>query len=188
MVISFRPQRPHNDTPTSAQPPSMDELDECRREGLRPQVVCCGAWDKKVLLAYDAEFDLWQLPQGGIERGETWKDALYRELEEELGANFRNACSPSATYLGRDRLYFRLERANPELEASVDTRFKGKQYFVFGIPVLSPGSDVDNSLFEDFRWCSLEQAKALVRPQKGIGKRRVTLRALELLRSGGMLR
>ena len=29
--------------------------------------------------------DAWQFPQGGINRGESPRDALYRELEEEIG-------------------------------------------------------------------------------------------------------
>ncbi len=29
--------------------------------------------------------DAWQFPQGGIDKGETPKEALYRELEEEIG-------------------------------------------------------------------------------------------------------
>jgi len=31
--------------------------------------------------------DAWQFPQGGIDKGETPKEALYRELEEEIGTN-----------------------------------------------------------------------------------------------------
>jgi putative (di)nucleoside polyphosphate hydrolase len=29
--------------------------------------------------------DAWQFPQGGIDKGETPEDALYREIEEEIG-------------------------------------------------------------------------------------------------------
>ena len=31
--------------------------------------------------------DAWQFPQGGIDKGETAKEALFRELEEEIGTN-----------------------------------------------------------------------------------------------------
>jgi len=31
--------------------------------------------------------DIWQFPQGGIDKGEEVKEALFRELEEEIGTN-----------------------------------------------------------------------------------------------------
>ncbi len=39
----------------------------------------------QVLLAKRIESDSWQFPQGGINRGETPLDAMYRELYEEVG-------------------------------------------------------------------------------------------------------
>ena len=40
---------------------------------------------KQILLAKRYKQDAWQLPQGGIDKGETELEALYRELEEEVG-------------------------------------------------------------------------------------------------------
>jgi putative (di)nucleoside polyphosphate hydrolase len=31
--------------------------------------------------------DIWQFPQGGIDKGEEVKEALFREMEEEIGTN-----------------------------------------------------------------------------------------------------
>ena len=39
----------------------------------------------QVLLAKRIGDDSWQFPQGGIDRGETPIDAMYRELHEEVG-------------------------------------------------------------------------------------------------------
>ena len=39
----------------------------------------------KYFLAKRFKQDAWQLPQGGIDTDETELDALYRELEEEVG-------------------------------------------------------------------------------------------------------
>jgi putative (di)nucleoside polyphosphate hydrolase len=52
--------------------------------------------------------DAWQFPQGGINRGESPEDALYRELEEEIGL-----LPESVDVLGRTRgwLRYRLPRA-----------------------------------------------------------------------------
>lgn len=56
------------------------------RDGYRPNVgiVLCNArgevfWGKRV------KQDAWQFPQGGIKSGETPEQAMYRELEEEVG-------------------------------------------------------------------------------------------------------
>ena len=40
---------------------------------------------KQILLAKRFKQDAWQLPQGGIDQDETELEALYRELEEEVG-------------------------------------------------------------------------------------------------------
>jgi putative (di)nucleoside polyphosphate hydrolase len=44
--------------------------------------------DKKVLMCEHVWIDnAWQLPQGGVDKGESKEEALLRELEEELGTN-----------------------------------------------------------------------------------------------------
>lgn len=55
-------------------------------DGFRPNVgvVLSGA-DGRLLWAKRIGQDAWQFPQGGIQRGETPEQALYRELMEELG-------------------------------------------------------------------------------------------------------
>lgn len=55
-------------------------------DGFRPNVgiVVLGA-DKQVMWAKRAGQDAWQFPQGGIQRGESPEQALFRELHEELG-------------------------------------------------------------------------------------------------------
>ena len=55
-------------------------------DGYRPNVgiVLCGP-QTKVLLARRSHSNNWQLPQGGIQAGETPEQAMYRELHEEIG-------------------------------------------------------------------------------------------------------
>jgi putative (di)nucleoside polyphosphate hydrolase len=55
-------------------------------DGFRPNVgiIVSGA-DGRLLWAKRINQDAWQFPQGGIKRGESPREALYRELYEELG-------------------------------------------------------------------------------------------------------
>jgi putative (di)nucleoside polyphosphate hydrolase len=44
--------------------------------------------EKKVFVAERNDISgMWQFPQGGIDAGETSEEALFRELEEEIGTN-----------------------------------------------------------------------------------------------------
>jgi len=55
-------------------------------DGFRPNVgIILTNASSQVLWAKRIRQDAWQFPQGGIQRHETPEQALYRELEEELG-------------------------------------------------------------------------------------------------------
>jgi putative (di)nucleoside polyphosphate hydrolase len=55
-------------------------------DGFRPNVgIILVNASGQVFWAKRIRQDAWQFPQGGIQRGETPDQALYRELEEELG-------------------------------------------------------------------------------------------------------
>ncbi len=46
--------------------------------------------------------DAWQFPQGGIDKGETPKEALFRELEEEIGTNEVDIIAQFPTWVSYD--------------------------------------------------------------------------------------
>lgn len=108
----------------------------------------------------------WQMPQGGVDRGESPHDAAFRELEEEIGVTARHAELIEET---PDWLYY---------DFPTDIRAKMKQrgrylgqrqkWFAFRFR----GRDADIRLdthtpeFSDWRWAALETAPSLVIPFK----------------------
>lgn len=58
-----------------------------RELGYRPGVVAVFInEDGKLLVGRRSGMDAWQFPQGGIDLGESFEDALYREVMEEVGS------------------------------------------------------------------------------------------------------
>ena len=85
------------------------------REGYRPNVgiILCNTrnevfWGKRV------REHAWQFPQGGIKRGESPEEAMYRELQEEVGL-----AAEHVQILGRTREWLRYEV--PELIKFAET-------------------------------------------------------------------
>jgi putative (di)nucleoside polyphosphate hydrolase len=80
--------------------------------------------------------DAWQFPQGGIDEGESARDALFRELEEEIGtkdvtvvAEFpewisyefpENVKEKMKPFIGQSQRYF-LVRLKPSAKINIDT-------------------------------------------------------------------
>ena len=61
----------------------MDHID---RDGFRPNVVIIlSNFEDRVFLGGRTRQSGWQFPQGGIAVDETVEEAMYRELEEEVG-------------------------------------------------------------------------------------------------------
>lgn len=63
----------------------LHDYDESWPHDLRPTVRGIIEKDGKLGLIYEAEGDYYGFPGGGIEKGETYEEALLREVEEETG-------------------------------------------------------------------------------------------------------
>ncbi len=123
------------------------------REGYRPNVgiVLCNAknevfWGKRI------REHSWQFPQGGIKRGETPEQAMYRELQEEIGLQPEHV-----RILGRTRGWLRYEVPTHWIRREWRGSYKGQKQIWFLLRLV--GRDNDVSLratskpeFDAWRW------------------------------------
>jgi putative (di)nucleoside polyphosphate hydrolase len=108
----------------------------------------------------------WQMPQGGVDSGETPAQAAIRELEEEVGIGPKLVEVLEQTV---DWLYYDFP---PEIQSRLGKRdrYRGQKQKWFAFRYL--GSDADISIhtahpeFMAWRWGALEEAPQLVIPFK----------------------
>jgi 8-oxo-dGTP pyrophosphatase MutT (NUDIX family) len=108
----------------------------------------------------DIAGDAWQMPQGGVDRGETPRAAAYRELREEIGTDKVEVIAQS-----RDRLYYDL----PEdiIAKFWGGRWKGQRQKWFLMRFRGVDADINleattHPEFNSWRWASIEELETLV--------------------------
>ncbi len=108
----------------------------------------------------------WQMPQGGVDRGESPRDAAFREMEEEIGvrAEHVDLLEETADWLHYDfptELRARMKQRGPyvgQKQKWFAFRFKGRDSDI--------RLDTHSPEFSDWRWGALETAPELVIPFK----------------------
>jgi putative (di)nucleoside polyphosphate hydrolase len=106
----------------------------------------------------DVQGEAWQMPQGGIDEGETPQQAALRELKEELGTN-------NVEILAESRRWFYYDVPEDLALKTWAGRWKGQRqkWFV----MLFKGADPEINLagnhpeFNDWRWASVNELAAL---------------------------
>ena len=61
------------------------DLGYCKDEELT-RVICVSKYKDQYVFSYNKKRNGWEIPGGHIEKGESWKDAVKREMYEETGA------------------------------------------------------------------------------------------------------
>jgi len=123
------------------------------REGYRPNVGIILAnsrnevfWGKRI------REHSWQFPQGGIKKGETPEQAMFRELQEEVGL-----LPEHVRILGRTRDWLRYEVPKQWIRREWRATYKGQKQIWFLLRLVGRDSDVslrssEHPEFDAWRW------------------------------------
>ena len=165
---------------------NSSEIEQIRKKGLRPQVVACIISDRKLLLVYKERYKLWQLPQGGIEPGETIEAALSREMAEELGESIVKSFEKEIILVGENKVFFPKNKLNSRKLYSAtgeEIEMKGKHYFFVAVRTQEKSIKINDTEFDDYLWCSYNEAMKKVDEIYQPGKKRVTEQVVNELKS-----
>lgn len=106
----------------------------------------------------DVKDDAWQMPQGGIDEGESPQEAALRELKEEIGTD-------KAVLIAESRHWFQYDVPQELARRKWDDRWKGQTQK--WLVMLFNGTDSDISLssvhpeFDAWRWVSVKDLPEL---------------------------
>jgi putative (di)nucleoside polyphosphate hydrolase len=119
----------------------------------------------QVFVAQRIDFagDAWQMPQGGIDKGESPREAARRELKEEIGTD-------KADFLAESKGWFTYDFP-PELrERFRQGRFLGQQQKWFAMRFTGSDSDIDlethHPEFKTWKWVAPSDLPRLIVPFK----------------------
>jgi putative (di)nucleoside polyphosphate hydrolase len=111
----------------------------------------------------DFKSDAWQMPQGGIDKGETPEQAAWRELKEETGTD-------NAQLLAESRRWFSYDLP-PDLAAQLwRGRYRGQRQKWFAFRFLGGDHEIDIATdhpeFSAWKWVQPDRAIELIVPFK----------------------
>lgn len=121
--------------------------------------------DYKVFMGqrFDSQFDAWQMPQGGIDDGETEEQAMHRELAEEVGTS-------SVSVLAKSKRMLSYDLPSELIPSFWGGKFVGQQQRWF-LCKLEGGDELINietahPEFKSYRWADLSEIVDLIVPFK----------------------
>ena len=121
--------------------------------------------DGRVFVAQriDTPGDAWQMPQGGIDAGESPRQAVLRELREETG-------TAKAEIIAEARGWIRYDFPAELVPKLWGGRFRGQEQKWFALRFLGTDADIDIATeepeFRAWRWADLAELPNLIVPFK----------------------
>ena len=123
------------------------------REGYRPNVgIILANAKSEVFWGKRIHEHAWQFPQGGIKYGETPEQAMYRELEEEVGLKREHV-----RVVGRTRDWLRYEVPEHWVRREWRGNYRGQKQIWFLLRLVGRDTDIslrasDHPEFDAWRW------------------------------------
>ena len=123
------------------------------REGYRPNVgIILLNHQNEVWWGKRVREHSWQFPQGGIKHGETPEQAMYRELEEEVGLRAEHV-----KIIGRTRDWLRYDVPDHFIKREVRGHYRGQKQIWFLLRMIGRDTDVNLRIsehpeFDAWRW------------------------------------
>ncbi len=105
----------------------------------------------------------WQMPQGGIDAGESPRQAALRELREEVGTD-------KAEILAESRNWWRYDLPAERVPQLWGGRYRGQEQRWFALRFLGDDADIDieteSPEFRAWRWAELAELPDIIVPFK----------------------
>lgn len=171
--------------------PTKNEIDRVRQAGFRPTVVACLIYKKKVLLVFKKKYHHWLMPQGGVENQETLKDALIREIKEELGEKFSDQLKLiEPVLLTEDELQFKESDFNARdlfSDSGQKIEMIGKHYYFLAVVVNDASFDAKKSEFDRVVWANFKKAQKIIESVYLQNKKNILQKSIDFLKEQGLI-
>lgn len=162
-------EQDETDTPTRQGMVAVTDSVDPFRDDSRPYRPCVG------LMLFNAQGHVfvgnridvpgehWQMPQGGIDPGESPEDAAWRELQEEIGTTKAEILAESKTWYPYDLPHGLSRRI-------WKGKYRGQTQRWFALRFLGEDTDIDLTVhkpeFSEWRWISLGDLPEVIVPFK----------------------